>query len=253
MKPRSAGILAGMWQAPYDTRPLERLWRRLTQQVVTDRSLTVLTLLLLAEVVLLPPLTEVGWIDRLFGDAVFIAVLGLGVWILADETTAGRLFVATALVGIGLRLANVWLPDATLRSAEASFAILNAGVLCWLTLVYALAPGQINVHRVLGAIAAFLLIGLAFAQAHRLVAAHVDGAYLLLGQPASYGVIVPKLNYYSFVTLTSLGYGDITPAHPVARSLAVLEALVGVLYPAALLGWLVSLVARGADAPRRGP
>ena len=71
---------------------------------------------------------------------------------------------------------------------------------------------------------------------------NTEVAYLVLGQPADYSSIVTKLGYYSFVTLTALGYGDITPAHPVARSLAMLEALIGVLYPVALLGWLVSVM-----------
>ncbi|HEU4458494.1 MAG TPA: potassium channel family protein [Methylibium sp.] len=218
------------------------VWRRITQQQVTDRSLTVLTLLLLAEIVLMPPLVEIGWVGRHVADIVFVAGLSVGVWILADETLPGRLFIGTAAVTAGLRLANVWLPDADVRQADASFAAINLGVLGWLTLAYTLAPGRINVHRVLGAVAAFLLIGLMFAQLHRLVAMNTEHAYLLLGQPADYSTIVTKLGYYSFVTLTSLGYGDITPLHPVARALAMLEALIGVLYPVALLGWLVSVM-----------
>ncbi len=221
---------------------LARVWRHLTRQAVTDRSLTALTLLLLAEVVLMPALVELGWVNRHAADIVFVAGLALGVWILADHTLAGQLFIFTAVVTAGLRIANIWLPDAELRAADAAFAALNLGVLCWLTLVYTLASGRINVHRVLGAIAAFLLIGLAFAQLHRLVAMHAEGAYLVLGQPAAYDAIVTRLGYYSFVTLTSLGYGDITPAHVLARSLAMLEALIGVLYPVALLGWLVSVM-----------
>ena len=47
--------------------------------------------------------------------------------------------------------------------------------------------------------------------------------------------------YYSFVTLTTMGYGDIMPVHPLARALAVLEALTGQLYLAILLARLVSL------------
>jgi len=52
-----------------------------------------------------------------------------------------------------------------------------------------------------------------------------------------------KLNmiYFSFTTLTTLGYGDITPLSPYARSFANLEALIGQLYPAILLARLVSL------------
>ena len=65
--------------------------------------------------------------------------------------------------------------------------------------------------------------------------------------------------YFSFVTLSTLGYGDVTPVHPVARSLAVAEALTGQLYPAILLGRLVSLATSrgpggpGQEAPPAGP
>ena len=51
----------------------------------------------------------------------------------------------------------------------------------------------------------------------------------------------PTSIYFSFVTLTTVGYGDVTPVDPVARSLAVAEALTGQLYPAILLARLVSL------------
>jgi hypothetical protein len=50
-----------------------------------------------------------------------------------------------------------------------------------------------------------------------------------------------KLVYFSFVTLTSVGYGDIVPVHPVARSLCNLESIIGQLYPATLLARLVTL------------
>ncbi len=47
--------------------------------------------------------------------------------------------------------------------------------------------------------------------------------------------------YFSFVTLTTVGYGDIAPVHPFARSLCNVEAVIGQLYPATLLARLVSL------------
>jgi voltage-gated potassium channel Kch len=50
-----------------------------------------------------------------------------------------------------------------------------------------------------------------------------------------------SLLYYSFVTLTTVGYGDVTPVAPAARSLAVAEALVGQLFPAVLIARLVSM------------
>ena len=52
-------------------------------------------------------------------------------------------------------------------------------------------------------------------------------------------------DYFSFVTLTSTGYGDVFPVHPVARSLCNLETILGQLYPATLLARLVSLEIEG--------
>jgi hypothetical protein len=49
------------------------------------------------------------------------------------------------------------------------------------------------------------------------------------------------LIYFSFVTLTSTGYGDIVPVDPVARSLCNVEMIIGQLYPATLLARLVTL------------
>ena len=53
--------------------------------------------------------------------------------------------------------------------------------------------------------------------------------------------VVAHALYFSFVTLTSTGYGDILPTHPVTRGLANLEALVGQLYPATLIARVVTL------------
>jgi len=58
----------------------------------------------------------------------------------------------------------------------------------------------------------------------------------------------PDFIYFSFVTLTTVGYGDVTPVHPVARSLAVAEALTGQLYPAILIGRLVTLATGSGPA-----
>ena len=56
--------------------------------------------------------------------------------------------------------------------------------------------------------------------------------------------------YFSIVTLTTLGYGDVLPVHSVARSLVVAEALIGQLYPAILIARLVSLQIETSRATR---
>ncbi len=57
--------------------------------------------------------------------------------------------------------------------------------------------------------------------------------------------VASNLIYFSFVTLTSIGYGDIVPVHPFARALANVEAIIGQLYPATLLARLVTLELEG--------
>jgi voltage-gated potassium channel Kch len=53
--------------------------------------------------------------------------------------------------------------------------------------------------------------------------------------------VASNLIYFSFVTLTTVGYGDIIPVHPFARALTNIEAVIGQLYPATLLARLVTL------------
>jgi hypothetical protein len=52
---------------------------------------------------------------------------------------------------------------------------------------------------------------------------------LYLGKPAAYSDIVQHLTYFSFVSLTTRGFGDITPVHPIAKSMTLLAAVFGTL------------------------
>jgi hypothetical protein len=87
-------------------------------------------------------------------------------------------------------------------------------------------------------VAVYLLLGLMWASAYALLyQLHPDAFAGALG-----AALIPQTwIYYSFVTLTTVGYGDITPVHPVARSLAIAEALTGQLYLAITLAHLVAL------------
>jgi hypothetical protein len=97
--------------------------------------------------------------------------------------------------------------------------------------------GPITPRRIQGAIAVYLLLGFIWAQLYELVALWRPGAFT--GAVEGMGSL--PWTYYSFVTLTTMGYGDIMPVHPLARAVAVLEALTGQLYLAIMLARLVSL------------
>ena len=64
------------------------------------------------------------------------------------------------------------------------------------------------------------------------------------------GAQLTELMYYSFVTITTLGYGDLTPLKPMVRTLAYLEAILGQFYVAVLVAWLVGMYLSGKNQNR---
>ena len=220
--------------------PLSRL-ARVYRLAVGDKSMTLILGLLMLYMFILIPLGELGLVLRPWLNLGFLAVLAVAVLGFVRFSSLARLFVLATLALAVTNILLVLVPSARLQMADALFSLIAAGLLGTLLLQRTLRRGEINVHRYQGAFATFLLLGVMFAQGYELVAMVEPGAFQVLGAPATYDTMLPRLLYYSFTTLTTLGYGDITPIHPYARSLAVLESLAGVIYPAVLIARLVSL------------
>ena len=113
------------------------------------------------------------------------------------------------------------------------------------------ARGKVNYHRVIGAVLLYLNINIDvfFVALYGFAALLVHNAFTSLGPLEDNLTVAGNLIYFSFVTLTSVGYGDIVPLHPVVRGIANVEAIVGQLYPAALLARLryVSLLTENSS------
>ncbi len=100
----------------------------------------------------------------------------------------------------------------------------------------------VTISRVVGAVAVYVLFAMTWAYLYELFNLLLPGAFNLPGaERLSASDLLGNFTYFSFVTLTTLGYGDITPVHPVVRLFVVVQALFGQLYPATLLARLVSL------------
>ena len=152
------------------------------------------------------------------------------------------------IVSIALAFASWLLPVPQPLVLGTSLASLFVFLVVVLTLTF--RSGVINFHRIQGAVAAYLLLGVLWAHAYALLASlrpdAFSGARIAGEGPRGF-------LYFSFVTLTTVGYGDILPLHPVARSLAMLEAVIGSLYLAILVARLVSLsVPAGSEGKRPG-
>jgi Ion channel len=212
--------------------------RRVLSFWSSDWSLTVLLWLLVGNIFALPLSHFRPW-GRLVARAVLSLIIISGVL----ATARNRRFVAVTTIFILVFLFMGWegvqRPTPYLDVLNDVAALLFLGFFVVLMLPQVLRAGSITWHRVEGAIAVYLLMGLLWAFAYDIVELLQPGSFSLKTQ-SSDGAL-PQLGYFSFTTLTTLGFGDILPVSPLARSLAMLEGLVGQLFPVILIARLVAM------------
>ena len=110
-------------------------------------------------------------------------------------------------------------------------------------LSYVLGSGKVTLDKIYGAVCAYLLLGFAWTFTYSLIEELQPGSFASSTSPMPHDLVgrVMQLRYFSFVTLATVGYGDIVPHTPAARTLALLEAILGQFYLVALVGRLVGL------------
>lgn len=226
---------------------MRRLIRHTTSVWTREEGFAFLLALLVADLFVAPLIK-----DAFPGLAVAAGALSFLLFVVGALVVARRIWSAiavSALAGTAITLELVRQIDASdpLAAWREGAACLTFGVFALATLLRVFAPGPVTSHRLVGAVVAYLLLGLTWACAYELLESLRPAAFHMARTDGSY----PPFLYYSFVTLTTVGYGDITPASSGARALSNLESLVGVLFPAILIGRL--LTKQGPGAPPEPP
>lgn len=225
--------------------------KALSQFWQADWHLSFLLGLLLALVFVLYPMSDGGPLIGMALQAFFSLILLSGVSMVARSRTARLLTAALAVGTAAVGWVRVYVPSERLAVISIAMWMVFLAVLAAVILVRVFSEGGINFHRIQGAVAVYLLLGVIWAGGYRLVMHFAPTAF----NPPPAGdeaTLMSRLVYFSFVTLTTVGYGDVTAVYPAARSLALLEALAGQLFPAVLIARLVSLEVSHREDKRRG-
>ncbi len=214
-----------------------------------EQKLTLLLVALIFDLLIVYPLVSVVQnmvAIQIINSVITSVMLLLGLVALTRRKVKRVVLGAVVLTTISVHFVRLIFGAQWLWEWETSLALVTIIIFVYLILKYVFKEGSVTRQRIEGAVAAYLLIALAFGASYHLTFFLIPKAFAFadiadkapnLGDPR----FPFNFNYFSVMTITTLGYGDITPVHPLARALAMMEALIGQFYPAILLARLVSL------------
>lgn len=201
--------------------------------------------LLLAEFILIIgfPLFQ-GMAMGLYG------VLGIGVFATALYAVfgEGRLTAIAFVLGVPAIIGNLLASFGQSRVFFIPGLAFGALFLIFVTSVIlkrVVTAEEVTSETLYGSISAYVLLGLTWGGVFFLVENLAPASFHWTTHPGA-AVVWPDMMFFSFVTLTTIGYGDVVPASALAKSLVMLEGVTGVMYPAVMIARLVALHSAGA-------
>ena len=209
-----------------------------------ERKLALLLAALIFDTLLVYPVVSVVQsmvAIQIINSAITALILLLGLVALTRRKVNQAVIGAIVLAAISVHFLRLIFGTQWLRVWESSLALVTVIIFLYLILQFVFKEGSVTRQRIEAAVAAYLMISLAFAASYHLISFLIPGAFAFADEVPNLSDLRFEFNYFSVSTITTLGYGDITPVHPFARALAMMEALIGQLYPAILLARLVSL------------
>jgi len=212
-----------------------------------DPALTVLaieltvTIFIIAPFALLAPRSE-GLVVPLVLTAVVIAPVLIAAVLVASSNGAARaaVFVASALIVTGM-LSSLHRPSILVTCLQMIGALIMGCALIWVVARAVFAPGRVTYHRLVGTLLLYLMVGTTFAGLYATLGLLVPHPFAGMPPREDGPAVIAHAIYFSFVTLTTAGYGDVVPMHPLTRGLSNLEAVIGQLFPATVVARMVTL------------
>jgi len=200
---------------------------------------------LIALLIAFPFLNDMSSLRPMLLVAPVVGVFVAGVVVVNAGRARVRAALILAFIQVALILVATFIGESVETQSIAVVMFLLVAILLILfstycVLSYVLRAQSITSDQIYAGICMYLMLGFAFGAVYCLVNALSASNFAVGGIPVAQGQR-PDMMYFSFVTLATLGYGDITPTSNIARSLAELEAVSGSLYIAVFMARLVSM------------
>lgn len=167
------------------------------------------------------------------------AILAIGVWSLRGSGRMFPVIMSIALIAIVLNGFQVAIPGTVLYSLVQITSLAFFLLATFMSFRQIASSNAMSGNRIIGAICVYFLLGVVWSVCYELLELAVPGSFSGLDAGSALPQD-PNWVYFSFVTLTTLGYGDILPLSAFARALAYMEAVFGQFYIAVLVAGLVS-------------
>jgi voltage-gated potassium channel len=183
-------------------------------------------------------------------QAATVAILLVNTWGMKGTKSRLAVNIFFVLVVLLLVVGGAMLDHAGFSKAHMFLMLCFFIWLTWLVAHQVLFTGKIDTNKIIGAICIYMLLGLIWAMLYLFIAEAVPGAFNGMTQAPWLDNFATAV-YFSFVTITTLGYGDVSPVLPLARFLVYMEAIVGVFYMAILVASLIGVRLSDRDVVRR--
>ena len=213
-----------------------------TGPLAFTRSPLLSLLIALLALLLLYPFFAGSVMAHAVWDICSSAILLLGIYAISHVRRHLVIAVVLAIAVLGTRWSGYVVDNAMLLLVNYGLGVIFFAFTACLLLADVLRKGAVTADKIYGALCVYLLIGLTWGFMFLTLEGVQPGSFQF-GQARSSGIEKDPatLVYFSFVTLSTVGYGDITPLSPPARSFAFMEAIIGQIYLAVLVARLVGL------------
>jgi uncharacterized membrane protein len=218
---------------------LRQIINKVTDYWHSDTSFITLLVMLIFMVFIMPVLVEGGFVDIFFLNVLFLVLYFIGIFSSEDRW---NIYLSAVLFVTHVILLMIRFDDTPNEYylIERLVGLVNMSLFIFINIKLLFRDAESNTYRVIGAVNVYLLFALmgAFAfeilkiQTGKSIAGNID----LHNNDTDYATYV----YYSLVSITTVGYGDIYPDGMAARMLSVLLSAIGILYPAVIIARLVS-------------